>query len=243
METDKLQNRFVELLQERNIEVNKAQLEQFESYYQELIAWNEKMNLTGITEREEVYIKHFFDSVSLAFFIPFGMISSLADIGSGAGFPGIPLKILFPHIKVVIVDSLNKRIQFLDHLVHTFKLSDVNCVHGRAEDIAMLPQFRDSFDLVTARAVAKLNVLNELCLPFAKVGGLFAAMKGTDPTEEITEASFCSSQLNGRLSKVSFVELPGDQSKRHVVIYEKFKATPKKYPRKAGIPAKSPLQS
>lgn len=243
METDGLQSRFVELLQKRDIHITENQLNQFETYYRELVVWNANMNLTGITKREEVYIKHFYDSSSLAFFIPFGKISSLADIGSGAGFPGIPLKILYPHIKLVIVDSLNKRIQFLEHLVQALKLSDVNCVHGRAEDIGLLPQYRDSFDLVTARAVARLNILNELCLPFAKVGGFFASMKGADPAEEINEAEFSACQLNSRLFKVSFVELPGDQSKRHLVIYEKLKATPKKYPRKAGIPSKNPLRA
>jgi len=232
---------FTERLQEKGITLQPVQLEQFERYYQELVTWNEKMNLTGITEREQVYTKHFYDSISLAFHLDFSSIQSLADIGSGAGFPGIPLKICFPHIKLTIVDSLSKRISFLQHLCNELKLSDVQLIHGRAEDIARQPAHRDAYDLVTARAVARLSLLNEFCLPFAKKNGLFAAMKGSDPAEELAEAQYSLKELRGSYEKVESFSLPVEESARHIIFIRKSGATPAKYPRKAGIPAKAPL--
>jgi 16S rRNA (guanine527-N7)-methyltransferase len=238
---DNVIEQFRQLLLGRGLELSELQANQFETYYRELTAWNEKMNLTGITEREQVYIKHFYDSISLAFFVPLTSIRSLADIGSGAGFPSIPLKIMFPHLKVTIVDSLNKRIQFLQHLKESLHLDLVQCLHGRAEDLARKTDFRDAFDLVTARAVARLNVLNEFCLPFTAKDGLFVAMKGTDPKEELKEAAYSMKQLHARLEKVYSFELPIDQSQRHIIVVRKINNTPPKYPRKAGVPLKAPL--
>ncbi|WP_138494315.1 16S rRNA (guanine(527)-N(7))-methyltransferase RsmG [Paenibacillus pinistramenti] len=238
---DQVQAQFTGLLEEKGIKLNEQQLEQFEAYFRELVSWNEKMNLTGITEREEVYIKHFYDSLSLAFYVNIEGVGSLADIGSGAGFPGIPLKIAFPHLELTIVDSLNKRIQFLQHVANELKLEKVKLVHGRAEDLARQPGFRDSYDLVTARAVARMAVLNEFCLPFVKMGGTFAAMKGTDPSDEVKEASRSFKELKGKLKYSSQFELPVSNSDRHILIVEKLQATPGKYPRKAGMPLKSPL--
>ncbi|WP_211326564.1 16S rRNA (guanine(527)-N(7))-methyltransferase RsmG [Paenibacillus flagellatus] len=238
---DPVQVRFSELLAERNMSITDTQWSQFETYYRELVEWNEKMNLTGITEREQVYIKHFYDSLSLSFFVPVSGVETLADIGSGAGFPSIPLKIMFPHLRVTIIDSLNKRIQFLNHLVQALGLVDVQCMHGRAEDEARKPELRDAFDLVTARAVAKLNVLNEFCLPFAKPGGLFVAMKGSDPEGEVTEAAFSLKELRGEVKVTHRFELPFEQSERHLIVIRKASPTPKKYPRKAGTPLKQPL--
>jgi len=232
---------FRQLLAERSIAVSDRQLEQFEMYFRELVEWNEKMNLTGITEKEQVYVKHFYDSASLAFFHPMDGVGSMADIGSGAGFPSIPLKILFPHLTVTIVDSLQKRIGFLQHLTNTLGLSDVECVHGRAEDVARLPAHRDRYDLVTARAVARLNVLAEFCMPFAKPEGHFVAMKGSDPAEELAEAKFAFKELGGQLVADHAFELPMEQSGRHLIVVRKTKATPGKYPRKAGVPLKTPL--
>jgi len=199
------------------------------------------MNLTAITEREQVYIKHFYDSLSVSFFLPMDKVATLADIGSGAGFPGIPLKIVFPHIQLTIIDSLNKRIQFLKHLCEKLRLRDVVCLHSRAEDAARLNNHRDQYDMVTARAVARLSVLNEFCLPFAKPGGVFVAMKGNDVEGELAEAEYSLRELKGKLREVFHLELPLELSNRNLIVIEKLSVTPHKYPRKAGIPLKSPL--
>ncbi|MGG0824892.1 16S rRNA (guanine(527)-N(7))-methyltransferase RsmG [Paenibacillus turicensis] len=238
---DQIKDNFQALCLARNIELSEKQLEQYELYFKELVSWNEKMNLTGITERSEVYLKHFFDSLTLSQYVDFTKVGSIADIGSGAGFPGIPLKICFPHLKLMIVDSLNKRIQFLQHVVDTLGLQDVQLIHGRAEDVARQAGLRDSFDLVTARAVARLAVLNEFCLPFVKTGGIFAAMKGTDLKEEVKEATRSFKELNGKMKASYHFQLPQENADRHIIIIEKVGDTPKKYPRKAGTPLKSPI--
>lgn len=239
---DQTRELFVRLLKERGLQLSDRQWEQFQRYYLELVEWNEKMNLTGITEREQVYIKHFYDSLSLSFFVPLQEKETLADIGSGAGFPSIPLKIMFPHLQVTIIDSLQKRISFLTHLVQSLGLEGVQCVHGRAEDLGRDPQYRDQFDLVTARAVARLNVLNEFCLPFVRKGGKFVAMKGSDPGEELQEAVASMKLLKAKRLAVHSMELPVEQSARHLIILSKTEATPGKYPRKAGVPLKNPLK-
>jgi 16S rRNA (guanine527-N7)-methyltransferase len=238
---DEIQQQFASLLSERGITISEKQVSQFEIYFRELIEWNEKINLTAIIERDQVYIKHFYDSLSIAFYHDMENVKSLADIGSGAGFPSIPLKIIFPHIHVTIVDSLNKRILFLKQLVERLELNDVECLHGRAEDIARTSKYRDKFDLVTARAVARLSALNELCLPFTKNGGSFIAMKGSDVEDEISESEFSLSELRGKVIKIDRMELPVDQSTRHFIHIEKRGSTPTKYPRKAGVPLKNPL--
>ncbi|QHW32196.1 16S rRNA (guanine(527)-N(7))-methyltransferase RsmG [Paenibacillus rhizovicinus] len=232
---------FAERLQERGVALSPLQLQQFQTYYELLVEWNEKMNLTGITEREAVYEKHFYDSVSLSFFLNMNETSSIADIGSGAGFPSLPLKICFPHLKVTIVDSLNKRIQFLQHVVERLGLQDVFCVHGRAEDISRLAAHRDRYDLVTARAVARLSGLNELCLPFVRRGGVFASMKGADPAEEVQESKRSLSELKAKLVDIHHLKLPFEQSDRHIIVINKLAETPAKYPRKAGLPLKQPI--
>ncbi|WP_028608686.1 16S rRNA (guanine(527)-N(7))-methyltransferase RsmG [Paenibacillus harenae] len=238
---DKTMEWFTKRMEESGITLSDVQLEQFEVYYRILVEWNEKMNLTGITERDAVYEKHFYDSLSLSFFTDMKQVHKLADIGSGAGFPSIPLKICFPQLQVLIVDSLNKRIQFLSHLTEQLGIQEVVCLHGRAEDIALLPEHRDRYDLVTARAVARLNVLNEFCLPFVRKGGLFAAMKGSQSDEEVREASFSLRELKGKLKSQHQLLLPNEQSERHIVLIEKTDITPRKYPRKAGTPLKQPL--
>ncbi|BBH23391.1 ribosomal RNA small subunit methyltransferase G [Paenibacillus baekrokdamisoli] len=232
---------FSELLSEHGITLSEEQLHQFDTYYRLLVEWNEKMNLTGITEREAVYEKHFYDSISLAFVKDMTSIKRLADIGSGAGFPSIPLKICFPDLHITIVDSLNKRIQFLQHLVTELKLEHVECVHGRAEDIGRLLEHRDSYDLVTARAVARLAALNELCLPFVRKHGVFAAMKGADPADELKEAKRSMFELKAKPLSSHHLKLPFEQSDRHLILIEKTSGTPSKYPRKAGLPLKQPL--
>ncbi|MBN2981179.1 MULTISPECIES: 16S rRNA (guanine(527)-N(7))-methyltransferase RsmG [Cohnella] len=225
------------------IELGARQLDQFETYYRLLVEWNEKMNLTGITERAAVYEKHFYDSLTPATVADLSGPASLADIGSGAGFPSIPLKIAFPALRVTIVDSLAKRIRFLEEVVASLGLEDVACLHGRAEDVARLPEQRDRHDIVTARAVARLAGLNELCLPFAKPGGRFIAMKGSDIAEELEESKFSAGKLNAEIEWTKRLELPIEKSERHLIVMSKKDSTPKAYPRKAGIPLKTPLLS
>lgn len=238
---DNIQKAFVDRLEAHGITVTEEQLHQFELYYEILVEWNEKMNLTGITEREQVYTKHFYDSITLAFYVDMTKVGTMADIGSGAGFPGIPLKICFPHLKLTIVDSLNKRINFLKHVVDSLKLTEVELIHGRAEEVARKQGYRDGFDLVTARAVARMAVLNEFCLPFTKVGGRFAAMKGSDPAEEVKEAGRSLKELRGELEMIHSFSLPIEESDRHIVMIGKKGATPSKYPRKAGTATKTPI--
>lgn len=238
---DVIQERFAERLKSKGIELNEQQLEQFETYYKLLIEWNEKMNLTGITEREQVYEKHFYDSLTLAFYTDMNQVTSLADIGSGAGFPGVPLKIAFPHLKLCIIDSLNKRITFLKAVSEGLGLKNAEFLHGRAEEWGHKRGYRDEFDLVTARAVARLAVLNEFCLPFVKPEGMFAAMKGTDPAEEIEESKKSLRELRGEIVGVEAFRLPFDDSERHIIRVEKRGITPFKYPRTPGLPLKKPL--
>lgn len=239
--SDKVQANFVDLLQAKGISITDDQLNQFEVYFKELVEWNERMNLTGITEREQVYLKHFYDSLSVSFFLPMEQVKRVADIGSGAGFPSIPLKIAFPHLQITIVDSLNKRIQFLKHVSDTMGLKDVECVHGRAEDIARQAAYRDRYDLVTARAVARMAVLNEFCLPFVSPQGSFVAMKGSEVDEELVEAQYSLKELRAKVVHKHRFQLPVEEATRHVIVIEKLGATPAKYPRKAGTPLRSPL--
>jgi len=238
---DSVQQQFAELLLPLGIELTDRQLEQFETYYTLLVEWNEKMNLTGITEREAVYEKHFYDSLTLAGAVSFGKQQSLADIGSGAGFPSIPLAIVYPHLKVTIIDALAKRIKFLEEVTSSLGLARVTCLHARAEDAARKKEHRDNYDVVTARAVARLAVLNEFCLPFVRPGGLYIAMKGTDISAELEEGRFSLTKLSGRLVDVKRLILPTEKADRHLIICEKKEPTPAAYPRKSGIPLKTPL--
>lgn len=238
---DTTQQLFTEQLALQNITLSPEQMAQFETYYELLVEWNEKMNLTGITERSAVYEKHFYDSLTLAKAMDFSSVKSLADIGSGAGFPSIPLAIAFPHLKVTIVDALAKRIKFLEEVAARLGLSRVNALHGRAEDVARLKAHRDQYDVVTARAVARLAVLNEFCLPFVRVGGTFIAMKGSDVGEELTESKYSADKLGAKLLRVDKLQLPSEGADRHLVLMTKTSMTPAVYPRKAGTPLKSPL--
>jgi 16S rRNA (guanine527-N7)-methyltransferase len=213
----------------------------FETYYRLLVEWNENMNLTGITEREAVYEKHFYDSLTLCMAADLQQIFTVVDVGSGAGFPSLPLKIAYPHIKVTIVDALAKRIRFLEEVVSALDLVDVVCLHGRAEDLGRRPDLRDRFDLATARAVARQSALNELCLPFVRTGGLFIAMKGSDVRDEVEESLHSLKLLNGALRDTVSLTLPSEGSARHLIVIGKTGPTPKAYPRKPGLPIKQPL--
>lgn len=227
-------------LNEHGIELSETQKEQFQTYYQLLVEWNEKMNLTSITEEHDVYLKHFYDSITPSFYYDFDGELSICDVGAGAGFPSIPLKIVFPELKVTIVDSLNKRIQFLNHLAAELGLQDVSFVHDRAESYGK-GAYRESYDIVTARAVARLTVLSELCLPLVKKGGQFIALKSSKGEEELQEANFAINILGGNVKETFSFELPEDAGERQMIVIDKRRQTSKKYPRKPGTPNKSPL--
>jgi len=220
---------FISELKKLNIEPNDLIIQKFEMYYNKLIEVNEYMNLTAITEKNEVYLKHFLDSLSILKAIDKNDLYSILDVGSGAGFPSIPLAIVDSKANVVIIDALNKRINFLNELVKELGLNNVNAYHKRAEEYTK--EKRESFDFVTARAVARLNILAELCLPLVKIGGSFIAMKGQIADEELKEAKKAIEILGGKVKKIIDFDLPDDAGKREIIIIEKVKATPNKYPR------------
>ena len=232
---------FYQLLAEHNIHLSDQQKFQFERYFELLVEWNEKINLTAITEKEEVYLKHFYDSIAP---ITQGLIENqpikLLDIGAGAGFPSLPMKILYPHLDVTIIDSLNKRINFLNLLAQELGLENVHFYHGRAEDFAHDKNFRAQFDIVTARAVARMQVLSELTIPYLKVGGKLLALKASNAPEELTEAKNALNLLFSKVEDNLSYTLPNGDP-RYMTIVEKKKETPNKYPRKAGMPNKRPL--
>jgi len=234
---------FFKALADKGIELSEVQKEQFATYFHELVETNKVMNLTTITEEDQVYLKHFYDSIVLGF-VDEKLLHeelTLCDVGSGAGFPSLPLKIINPKLKITIVDSLNKRIKFLDGLVEKLNLDNVSLVHGRAEEVGKNPQFRESFDVVTARAVAAMNVLTEFCLPLVKIGGQFVAMKSEKAPEELEVAQYAIKTLGGEIKQQESVELPNDAGLRNFIFVGKISKTPKKYPRKPGDPARKPL--
>lgn len=232
---------FYQLLKQQQIELTDRQQMQFERYFELLVEWNKKINLTAITEKKEVYLKHFYDSIAP---ILQGRIKNqnikLLDIGAGAGFPSLPMKILYPALDVTVIDSLNKRILFLNHLADELDLEKVHFYHGRAEDFAQDKDFRAQFDIVTARAVARMQILAELTIPFLKVGGRLLALKAINAPEELTEANDALSLLFSKVKENSSYQLPNGDP-RYITIVDKKKETPNKYPRKAGIPNKRPL--
>lgn len=224
-----------------NIDVNDTMLEKFEKYREILVEYNKNMNLTGITEQREVYIKHFLDSVAIFKdgYIMDGL--SVIDVGTGAGFPGIPYKICNPTIKLTLLDSLNKRINFLKEVCTNIGFDDVEFVHGRAEDFGQNEDFREKFDIATARAVANLPILLELCIPFVKVGGFFICLKGPNAENEVEEAKNAMDVLDVKLVENIEVSLPDEELKHRILVFKKIKETLGKYPRKAGKLSKKPL--
>lgn len=236
------EEQFIHALKEHGIELDDTQKNQFVRYFELLVEWNEKMNLTAITDEPSVYLKHFFDSISLAFFIDLKGRKTICDVGAGAGFPSLPLKICFPELEVTIVDSLNKRIGFLEHLAEELKLEKVNFIHSRAEDFGQDKKFREKFDIVTARAVARLSVLSELCVPLVKKGGLFISMKGAAADDELSNAKKSLSVLGAEMKETHSFTLPIEDSERNIFVFTKIKNTPGRYPRKPGVPNKSPIQ-
>lgn len=251
-------NSFKKDLDELNILLTENQLCQFINYYELLVEWNQVMNLTAITDFDEVLKKHFIDSLSLikAYSVNSKMNSeispelcssilqsdiSIIDVGTGAGFPGVPLKIAFPELKITLLDSLNKRINFLNTVIEELGLEDIETIHGRAEDFSKKGMLREKFDLCVSRAVANLSTLSEYCLPYVKVGGKFISYKSEKITEEIVSAKKAVSVLGGKIENQIEFTIPNSDIYRNLVVINKSKKTPEKYPRKAGTPAKSPI--
>lgn len=219
---------------------NDEQLNKFYNYMNLLLEWNEKINLTAITNPEEIVLKHFIDSLTINKYIEKN--KNIVDVGTGAGFPGIPLKIYRPDVKVTLVDSLNKRIIFLNEVIDNLKLSDIYTVHSRIEDFGKDKKYREKFDYVTARAVANLSVLSEYLIPITKVNGKCICMKGSEIEEEVNNSKNAINILGGKIEKIEKFNLPNTDISRNLVIINKIRNTPNKYPRKAGIPAKEPLK-
>lgn len=222
------------------IELSNDQIDSLEKYYELLIEWNEKMNLTALTDPQDVALKHFCDSILLLKYADIEQNSSLIDVGTGAGFPSVPIKIMRPDIKLCLLDSLNKRLLFLQEVVKTLGLKDVNIVHARAEDGAKTANLREKFDFATSRAVAQLNVLSEYCLPYVKVGGAFLAMKGKYSEEEIAQAKSAIKLLGGKTSKVDTYNL-ADGSERTIINVKKVVTTDNRYPRTSAKIKSKPL--
>lgn len=223
------------------VTLSEKQIQQFMTYYEMLVEWNEVMNLTAITEYDEVMKKHFVDSLSLIQTFDVTRKVSVIDVGTGAGFPGLALKIAYPNMKVTLLDSLNKRINFLNAVIEKLGLTGVETVHGRAEDFAKPGKLREKFDLCVSRAVANLTTLSEYCLPFVKVGGEFISYKSEKITEEMNSAQKAISLLGGKFDRSKDFNLPDSDIFRNLVVIKKVKETPKKFPRKAGLPSKEPL--
>lgn len=233
-----MKDTFKMLAKEINLDLDDNEIENFFIYKKLLKEWNEKINLTAITEDNEIILKHFIDSLTIEKYIPEN--ASVIDVGTGAGFPGIPLKIVRGDVKLTLLDSLKKRLFFLEDVKEKIKLNNVYMVHGRAEDIGNNNEYREKYDISTARAVANLKVLAEYCLPFVKVGGYFICMKGNS-IEEVEEARNAIKKLGGIIEKIEKINLPDSDIERNIIIIRKIKNTPKEYPRKAGIPTKNPI--
>lgn len=232
-------------LKELKISLSSDQVNQFLRYYELLVEWNEKINLTAITEYDEVMKKHFIDSLSLvtAFDLSSAGEIRVIDVGTGAGFPGLALKIAFPEIRLTLLDSLNKRIQFLNVVIGELGIKNVETIHGRAEDFAKNDSYRESFDLCVSRAVANLSTLSEYCLPFVKLGGSFISYKSEKIAEELLQSKKAISLFGGTISGQVEFYLPDSDIYRNLFMIKKEKPTPKKFPRKAGLPAKEPILS
>lgn len=227
---------------ELGVSLDDTQINQFFKYKDLLLSWNEKMNLTAITDEKDVIIKHFADSVSLCAGADLDREISVIDVGTGAGFPGVPVKIAFPKIHITLLDSLNKRIGFLEEVTKELGLTNVTCVHARAEDGGQDKNLRESFDMCISRAVADLSVLAEYCLPFVKVGGEFISLKGPNAEEEVDNAKTAIKKLGGKVIKIRKITIPNSDITHSLIIIKKFQQTPTAYPRKAGKIGKNPIK-
>lgn len=234
--------KFESMLDELGLNINDQMYEQFDRYYELLVEWNKVMNLTGITDYDEVNAKHFVDSLSIVKAVDMNNVHSLIDVGTGAGFPGIPIKIAFPHIQITLLDSLNKRVKFLNNVIDELNLKDITAIHGRAEDIAKKKEHRAQYEICVSRAVANLATLSEYCIPYVKNNGYFVPYKSGEIDDELIESKNAVKILGGTIDNTVKFDLPGTDIKRSLVIIHKIKETPKKYPRKAGMPTKEPLR-
>lgn len=226
---------------ELGITLDEIQKKQFTDFYEYLVEKNKVMNLTGITEFQEVLIKHFLDSLACVKAVDMSRIKRIMDIGTGAGFPGVPLKIAFPHLEACLLDSLKKRVNFLEETFQLLKLENITAIHGRAEEYAKNKQYRETYDLCVSRAVSNLATLSEYCLPYIKTGGYFISYKSGTVQEEVEQAQKAVKILGGKIQDVVYFQLPDSEIQRSLVVIEKIKATPGRYPRKAGTPLKEPL--
>lgn len=226
---------------ELGITLDENQKKQFTDFYEYLVEKNKVMNLTGITEFQEVLIKHFLDSLACVKAVDMSRIKRIMDIGTGAGFPGVPLKIAFPHLEACLLDSLKKRVNFLEETFQMLKLENITAIHGRAEEYAKNKQYRETYDLCVSRAVSNLATLSEYCLPYVKTGGYFISYKSGTVQEEVEQAQKAVKILGGKIQDVVYFQLPDSEIQRSLVVIEKIKATPGRYPREAGTPLKEPL--
>ncbi len=222
------------------IELTEEQLEKFYLYMNILLEWNEKINLTAITNEEEIILKHFVDSLTINKYIEDS--KSLIDVGTGAGFPGIPIKILRQDLKITLLDSLNKRINFLNEVIEKLELKNMECIHGRAEEFGKNKNYREKYDISTSRAVANMSTLSEYLIPFVKIGGKVLAMKGDKAEEELEEAKKAIKLLGGKVENIDNFYLPNSDIKRSIIIIKKIEKTEMKFPRKPGMPAKEPIK-
>ena len=234
-------NTFESKINTLHIELSKEQYSQYVTYYNMVVEKNKVMNLTGITEFDEFIDKHYIDSLSIVNAVDMTRVNSIIDVGTGAGFPGIPLKIAFPHLKITLLDSLNKRIKFLNEVIEALGLEKITAIHGRAEDFAKQKEYREQFDYVVSRAVANLTVLSEYCLPYVKEDGYFLPYKSGDIKEEAANSKKAVKILGGSIEDIISFEIPDTDMARTILKIHKTKATPKRFPRKAGLPTKEPI--
>ena len=234
-------NKMINLAKQISIDLTEKQVIDFYEYMNLLLEWNEKINLTAITEMDDVILKHFIDSITILKNLKEN--DSIIDVGTGAGFPGIPVAIMNSNINITLLDSLNKRIMFLDEVCKKLELKNIKTIHGRAEDFGQDNKTREKYDIAVSRAVANLATLSEYLLPFVKVGGICICMKGPDAEKEIEDAKFAIKELGGKIEKVEKFMLPDSDMERNIVLIKKMNETPKKYPRKAGTPSKQPLKN
>lgn len=233
-------NKMIELARMINDELTEDQVENFFKYMNLLLEWNEKINLTAITDVDDIILKHFIDSMTVLKYIE--KDKSIIDVGTGAGFPGIPIAIMREDVKITLLDSLNKRINFLNEVCSELKINNIETIHGRAEEAGQNKQYREKYDIAVSRAVANMTTLSEYLIPFVKVGGICICMKGSEIDHELEQAKFAIKELGGKIEKVEKFNLPDSDIERNIVIIKKIKPTPNRYPRKAGMPSKMPIR-
>ena len=237
---DDFKNKMIDLSKKINVQLNDEQIKKYFEYMTLLLDWNEKINLTAITEMDDVILKHFIDSMTVFKYIE--NEESIIDVGTGAGFPGIPIAIMKEDVKITLLDSLNKRINFLNEVCSELKINNVETIHGRAEEIGKNKEHREKYDIAVSRAVANMSTLSEYLIPLVKIGGKCICMKGSEIEQELEQAKFAIKELGGKIEKVEKFTLPDSDMERNIIIIKKIKETSNKYPRKAGMPSKDPIR-